>query len=105
MHQVSIVKLTPWIFEGDPSRTSITYLKPRGKASGSVNFPIPISAAPTTNRKWGLTQERNLMRGEPETFTRMETMTHREDLRFRVGRKTMQSACRDVTLCSAGIAA
>src|SRR5215469_4902162 len=56
-------------FGGVVSRTSITYLKASGKASGNVNLPTPITAAPTTNRKWGRRNPTNLKITDLENFT------------------------------------
>src|SRR5215469_1847998 len=55
--------------DGVVSRTSITYLKASGKASGNVNLPTPITAAPTTNRKWGRRNPTNLKITDLENFT------------------------------------
>src|SRR5580698_8879302 len=40
------------------------YLNASGKASGRLNFMIPITPAPIANFKWGRTKARNRGRGE-----------------------------------------
>src|SRR5262249_21784104 len=69
-----ISRSIPSSFGCEASRTSMTYLKASGKASGRVNFPIPASAAPTTSRRCGLTNERNLGSGERTELTSFESM-------------------------------
>ncbi len=47
----------------------MTYLKASGNASGSVNLPTPINAAPTTKRRYGLTNPANLKITDFENFS------------------------------------
>src|SRR5271170_803711 len=74
-HRRSIVRITASNFGGDVNRTSITYLKTSGNASGSVNLPMPIKAAPTTNRRYGLRNWTNLKITDLEIFSATEFIT------------------------------
>ena len=62
----------PSSFGRAASRTSMTYLKASGNASGRVNLPIPVNAAPATSPRCGLTNDRNLRTGEREALTSFE---------------------------------
>ena len=71
-HKRSITRSIPSSFGCEDSRTSMTYLKASGKASGRVNLPTPVSAAPTTSARWGRTNDKNLISGERELLTPFE---------------------------------
>src|ERR1700735_4135999 len=56
-------------FGGELSKISMTYLRVSGNASGSVNLPMPIKAAPTTKRRYGLRNPANLKITDFENFS------------------------------------
>src|ERR1700735_3658311 len=56
-------------FGGELSKMSMTYLRVSGNASGSVNLPMPIKAAPTTKRRYGLRNPANLKITDFENFS------------------------------------
>src|SRR5258708_22113660 len=89
-------------FGGEVTKPSMTYLKANGNASGSVNLPMPIRAAPTTKRRYGLTNPTNLKITDLEIFTSSgfienpQQITQMQVCASRVGNATVmgkQRAC------------
>src|SRR5580704_2493660 len=85
-HKRSIVRITASNFGGDVNRTSITYLKTSGNASGSVNLPMPIKAAPTTSRRYGRRNRTNLK------ITDLEILSATEFIKIPVRQMGIQAA-------------